>query len=257
MKKEKIYHILVINPILQSEFDETDREFFVKKATPPFKIEVESLKQGPASIESHYDEVLAAPFVVKKVVEAEQHGFDAVVINCFLNPGMHASREVVDIPVIGPGEAAIQLALLVGNGFSIIDPGPRKYVSYTPTEQVRGMGVLSRFVSVRGAGIAVLEITKNMNRTIEVIGKQAEMAVKKDGADVIVLGCTGLAGLAPKIQKMAGVPVIDSALAALRVAEALCRLELSHNRMAYPKPPEKTRKLPSTMRVTLEMKKMC
>jgi allantoin racemase len=250
MKKEEgTYSILVVNPILRSDFDEADREFFAKNANPSFKIKVESLKQGPASIESHYDELLAAPFVVKKVIEAEQRGFDAVVINCFLNPGMYASREVVDIPVVGPGEAAIHLALLVGNGFSIIDPGPRRYVSYAPTEQVRRMGVSSRFVSVRGAGVAVLEITKNMNRTTEMIGKQAEMAVREDGADVVVLGCTGLAGLAPKIQKVADVPVIDPALAALKVAEALCQLGLPPNRMAYPKPPEKVRKLPSAMRV--------
>lgn len=247
MKKERTYSILVINPILQSDFDEVDREFLTKNANPSFKIKVESLKQGPASIESHYDELLAAPFVVKKVIEAEQHGFDAVVINCFLNPGMYASREVVDIPVVGPGEAAIHTALLVGNGFSIIDPGPRKYVSYTPTEQVRRMGVSSRFVSVRGAGVAVLEITKNVHRTIDMIGKQAMMAVKEDGADIIVLGCTGLAGLATEIQKIADAPVIDPALAALRVAEALCQLGLSHSRIAYPKPPEKKRKLPEAM----------
>jgi hypothetical protein len=43
---------------------------------------------------------------------------------------------------------------------------------------------------------------------------------------------------------MIGTPVIDPALAALRMAEVLCGMDLIPNRVAYPKPPEKTRKLP-------------
>ncbi len=243
-KKEKTYRILVINPILQSDFDRADEEFFLKKTGPLFRIEVESLDYGPASIESHYDELLAAPFVVKKVVEAEKRGFDAVIINCFLNPGMHAARENVSIPVVGPGEAAIHLALIIGNGFSIIDPGPRKYVSYMPPEQVRVMGISTRFISERGAGVAVLDIIKDLEKTTKMVAEQARLAVKQDGADVVVLGCTGLVGLAPRVQEKIGVPVIDPALAALRMAETLCQMGLPPNRVAYPKPPDKIRKLP-------------
>ena len=243
-EKEKTHRILVINPILQSDFDKADKEFFTKKSGSLFKIEVESLDYGPASIESHYDEMLAAPFVVKKVIEGEKRGFDAVIINCFLNPGMHAARENVNIPVVGPGEAAIHLAMMTGNGFSIIDPGPRKYVSYMPPEQVRMMGVSTRFVSERGAGVAVLDIIKDLKKTTKMVGEQAKIAVEQDGADVIVLGCTGLVGLAPKVQEMIGAPVVDPALAALRMAETLCQMDLPPNRVAYPKPPEKIRKLP-------------
>lgn len=244
MKKEKVPKILVINPILQSEFDKADKEFFARKFGSSLEIEVESIDFGPASIESYYDEVLAAPFVVKKVIEAEKRGFNAVVINCFLNPGIHAARENVNIPVIGPGEAAIHMALMIGEGFSIIDPGPRKYVSYVPPEQIRKMGVTEHFVSVRGAGVAVLDITKNLEKTTKMIGEQAKLAVEEDGADIVVLGCTGLVGLAPRLQEMISTPVIDPALAALRMAEAFCGMDLIPNRIAYPKPPEKTRKLP-------------
>jgi len=244
MKKEKVPKILVINPILQSEFDKADKEFFARKFGSSLEIEVESIDFGPASIESYYDEVLAAPFVVKKVIEAEKRGFNAVVINCFLNPGIHAARENVNIPVIGPGEAAIHMALMIGEGFSIIDPGPRKYISYVPPEQIRKMGVTEHFVSVRGAGVAVLDITKNLEKTTKMIGEQAKLAVEEDGADIVVLGCTGLVGLAPRLQEMISTPVIDPALAALRMAEALCGMDLIPNRVAYPKPPEKMRKFP-------------
>ena len=106
------------------------------------------------------------------------------------------------------------------------------------------MGVESRFVSSRGAGISVLEIDKDIDSTTRRIGEEALKAVKEDGADTIVLGCTGFAGLAPKVQTKIGAPVIDPALAALKTAETLCQLNLRQSAVAFPKPPEKLRKIP-------------
>lgn len=105
------------------------------------------------------------------------------------------------------------------------------------------MGVESRFVSSRGAGISVLEIDRDLDATVRRIGDEALKAVKEDGADTIVLGCTGFAGLAPKVQAIVEVPVIDPALAALKTAETLCQLNLRQSRVAFPKPPEKPRKI--------------
>jgi len=243
-KRTKLHRILVINPIVSTGFDEFDKEFFNKNAHPLFEIKVVSLRYGPASIESYYDDSLAAPFVVQKVMDAEKKGFAASIINCFMDPGLDAAREIAGIPVVGAGESAIYLALLVGDKFSIIDPGPARYVSRSPTKQVRSMGVESRFVSSRGAGISVLEIDKDIDSTTRRIGEEALKAVKEDGADTIVLGCTGFAGLAPKVQTKIGAPVIDPALAALKTAETLCQLNLRQSAVAFPKPPEKLRKIP-------------
>lgn len=241
--KTKPNRILVINPIVSDRFEDFDREFFNRNAHPLFEVEVANLTYGPASIESYYDDSLAAPFVVQKVLDAEKKGFNASIVNCFMDPGLDAAREVVSMPVVGAGESAICLALLVGDKFSIIDPGPRKYVSQNPTKQVRSLGVEGRFASSRGAGISVLEIDKDLDSTTGRISDEALKAVKEDGADTIVLGCTGLAGLAPKVQAIIDTPVIDPALAALKAAETLCQLNLHQSKIAFPKPPEKTRKI--------------
>jgi len=242
-EKTKPNRILVINPIVSDRFDKFDRDFFKRNAHPSFEVEVVNLTYGPASIESYYDDSLAAPFVVQKVIEAEKKGFAASIINCFMDPGLDAAREVVSIPVVGAGESAMCLALLVGDKFSIIDPGPARYVSRNPTKQVRAMGVESRFVSSRGAGIPVLEIDRDLDATTRRISDEALKAVKEDGADTIVLGCTGFAGLAPKVQAIIDTPVIDPALAALKTAETLCQLDLHQSKIAFPKPPEKLRKI--------------
>jgi hypothetical protein len=78
------------------------------------------LEYGPVSIESDFDDVLASPYIVGRAIEAEQEGCDAVVIDCFGDPALHAAREAVRIPVIGAGEAAMRLAATVGHQFGVV-----------------------------------------------------------------------------------------------------------------------------------------
>src|SRR6056297_974379 len=65
------------------------------------QVEIQDVPDGPASIESAYDELMAVPATLRGIVEAERDGFDAVIIGCFGDPGLEAARELVNIPVIG------------------------------------------------------------------------------------------------------------------------------------------------------------
>ncbi|NMB94407.1 MAG: hypothetical protein GYA26_10490, partial [Flexilinea flocculi] len=59
----------------------------------------------------------------------------------------------------------------------------------------------------------------------------------EDRAEVIVLGCAGLAGYAEDIERELGVIVLDPSSVALKVAEALVDLGLHHSkagRFSYP-----------------------
>jgi allantoin racemase len=49
--------------------------------------------------------------------------------------------------------------------------------------------------------------------------------VEEDRAEVIILGCTIQFGFYKELQELIGVPVLDSALAALKHAEFLCELK--------------------------------
>jgi len=216
--------ILVLNPVRSESLNELSDEFFRAKASPRFEVECESLAEGPASVESPSDEVVAAAAVAKRVAQVVDLEFDGIVINCFLDPGLDAARDLIRIPVVGAGESAIRIALTVGQRFSIIDVGPRKYVSRSPTSQVRAMGVADRFASIRGIGVPVLELNKRPDLTIKMIVREGKLAAIQDGADVIVLGCTGLAGLAERIKL--NLPIVDPALSALRTAEMLIVLGL-------------------------------
>jgi allantoin racemase len=55
----------------------------------------------------------------------------------------------------------------------------------------------------------------------------AARAVRDDGADVICLGCAGMAGVTDAISAKLGVPAVDGVASAAALAQALVGLGLS------------------------------
>ena len=76
------------------------------------------------------------------------------------------------------------------------------------------------------------------------LAEKALVSVEADGADIIVLGCTGFLGCAEAMHAAllsAGhdVPVIDPVPITVHVAEALAKVGLSQSKRAYPVPDRK------------------
>jgi allantoin racemase len=233
--------VCVIIPILENEFFEeiTEREFKTY-ARPGTEITVMSLEKGPASIESMYDEYLSAPWTLEKVKLAEEQGFDAVIIDCMGDPALHAGREIVDIPVIGPAESSMAMASIIGQRFSVVTV----LQSVVPIfhNMVAAYGFKDRFASVRSIDIPVLELDREEEVKKE-LAVESRKAIDEDGADLIILGCTGMIGMAKGLEEELGVPVIDPTAAALKMAESMVDLGFSHSKLTYPKPPDKLRKI--------------
>ena len=74
-------------------------------ARPGVELTYRCTGEGPSEIRSTRDARAAAPFVVKTVVDAANEGFDAVIVDCTADPGVSEARGLVDIPVVGAGEA--------------------------------------------------------------------------------------------------------------------------------------------------------
>jgi allantoin racemase len=207
-------------------------------------VEVVFLDRGPASIESEYEEALAAPDTICKAVEAEADGSDAVIIDCMLDPGLPAVREKVAIPVIGPGLTSMHFAAMLGDRFSVVTIVTR--LAPALRRRARAYGLSDRLASVRAIDLPVLELERDQQAAVPLLLEQATLALEQDGADVVVLGCTGMAGLAKAVHKGLGdqghpeVPVIDPGLAALKQAEVMVDLKLTHSKRTYPLPPRKT-----------------
>ncbi|MHB0885802.1 MAG: aspartate/glutamate racemase family protein [Bacillota bacterium] len=203
-------------------------------------ISVDCITHGPESIEGEYDEVLAAPEIVDRAVAAEREGYDAFIIYCSSDPALAAAREMVSIPVIGPGEASILTAMALGQRLSIVTvleetvPGNQRYYHRLGFPEWR-------LASVRSLGIPVSRLRDNLAPTSAALLATGRRCRDEDGAHVIVLACLGMAGLGARLQKELGLPVVDPAFTSVAWAEALVATGLAHSRVAYPKPPDKLR----------------
>jgi len=219
--------ILIINPIVDGVLMDEDRDYFQQIAFAGTEIEVVSIKKGPKSIETFYDAQYAGPEILR-VIKDKSTEFDAFVINCFADPALDAAREVTNKVVVGPGEAAMSLALHLGATFAVISVLPN--TSYWVRIQARKLGVESRLAKAIGINTPVLELYKNLDQVINQIVDAAQQAVTSCEAEVIILGCTGMVQLAKMVRERLKVPVIEPAAAALKMAELLVDLNLSHYR---------------------------
>jgi Asp/Glu/hydantoin racemase len=119
--------------------------------------------------------------------------YDAVVLACFGDPGLLALKEVCARPVVGMAEASLAAAITVGRRVAIVTGGE----AWVP--------MLHEFVAAQGLNDRLAAVVAN-------------------GADVVVLGGAGLAGLAAPLAARVSVPVLDSVGCAVRMAEAVAAL---------------------------------
>jgi allantoin racemase len=225
--------IKVIIPNSSVEFRDSQIEERKKAATPGNEVEVICLTHGPVSIESAYDEALAAPHIIEEVKRAEQEGFDAVSLDCAMDTIVRASREAVNIPVTSAGEASYLLALGLCSKFSVVTV--LKSTADAIKENMRKYGFENRVASVRYAYIPVLDL-QDEKKAFDAILKESKIAIEHEGAEAIVLGCTGMSSLTQKLQESLGVPVVDPAVASLKLAEIYLNMGLTTSKMAYESP---------------------
>jgi allantoin racemase len=199
------------------------------------------LRRGPRHLEYHYYETLVLPDLLHTIVEAERQGYDAAVIGCFYDFGLEEGRELTErLVVTAPCESSVLLAASLGHTFSII-VGRRKWIPQMHANVVR-YGLQSRLASFRTIDLWVPQYHEDEAETARRFREQARKAVHEDGAEVIILGCTASAGFYRELQEELGVPVIDSAIAALKRAEHLVdlrdRFGWSHSKVGgYESPP--------------------
>lgn len=214
-----------------------------------FQVDVRFLPRGTASIEGAYDESVNTPYILSEVGRAQEEGYRAVVIDCFAGPGVRAAREMVDIPVMDPGEAAMHLGSILGGRFGVINILPE--TEPVVRELVRRHGLEANFAGMFTVNVPVLDLDASFDRVVEAAIEGSAHLVTRCGAGAIVLGCTGMMGMAERVtaglrERGLQVPVIDPFLAALHLAAVLVRLGLSHSKVSYPPLRPKRRVLDET-----------
>lgn len=236
-----VIRILFINPVGTSISDTLKKEYINQYKRPDTEVSVVSLGKGPHHVEYYSYEALVIPEVLRLVKKAEREGYDAAVIGCFYDPGLHEAREISNIIVTAPCESSLHLAATLGNKFTII-VGRRKWIPIVE-KNVTNYGLRDKLLSIKPVGLGVHEFRKDREETKKRLANIAREAVN-EGAEVLILGCTALFGLFKELQESVGVPVIDPIIASLKYAELLVEIKRctgwSHSKVGeYEPPPEK------------------
>lgn len=208
-------------------------------AAPGTDVDILSVTEGPASIESMYEEYLSIPATMKAIYQCEKDGYDAAILGCAGDPGLDAAREICDkMFVIGPGQSSMQIAAMLGHRFSILTIEDSMIAS--SYELAYKAGVMEKLASVVSVHVPVLELATDKAASLEKIVNAARTAIQRDRADVLALGCMsmGFLNVAKEVEAVVGVPVINPSITALKTAEAIVGSGLMHSKVAFATPPK-------------------
>jgi len=179
-----------------------------------------------ASVRSAAEALLLDLAVCEAGLSAEAEGFDAVYVHHVGDPGVAALRSVLSVPVLGAGRAAMLHALTLGSRFAILAPDPNTAARLK--KAIRDGGLDRVCTCVR----ALDEEDPSEDAAVHAAG----LCVEADGAEVIVLGSTGMAEVARLLPGRLGVPVVDPGPLGLTLLESFLALGLTHSSRAHPEP---------------------
>ena len=193
---------------------------------------------GAESCEGNFESYLAA-IAVMDAIQRYEGEYDAVIQAGYGEHGREGLQELLTVPVVDITEAAASTAMYLGRSYSVVTTLDRTVPLIEDRLLLAGM--MERCASVRSSGLGVLELEEDPERAVEAIVAEAERAVHDDRAEVIVLGCGGMAELKDRVVERCGVPVVDGVQAAVAVAEGLVQLGLTTSKSRTYAPPRPKR----------------
>jgi allantoin racemase len=180
----------------------------------------QTLHDGPPGIESQHDaDAVIEPLC--RTIAAQDNAAAAFVIACFSDPGLYSARETTAKPVLGIAECGILTALTLGHRFgviSILAKSVPRHLRY-----IGAMGVGSRLAADLPIGLGVVELA-DARATLARMKDVGARLRDAHGADVLVMGCAGMARYRDELEAALRLPVVEPTQAA--VAMALGRVRL-------------------------------
>ncbi|KQQ10024.1 aspartate/glutamate racemase family protein [Rathayibacter sp. Leaf296] len=196
---------------------------------------------GVASAEGWYDSFLSAAAVLH-TLERLSDDIDGVVMAGFGEHGREGARELLDVPVVDITEASAHLAMLLGRRYGVVTT-VRRAVGQIE-DSLTTAGLIAHCAAIEDTGLGVLDLEDDQEATLDAFVAAGERAIAR-GAEVICLGCAGMAGLEEHVGARLPVPVVDGVAAAAALVETLVRQGLSTSRIdSYARPLPKARSWP-------------
>ena len=233
-------HIRIIEAFVRPEelLEDFSQQIHQSYAREDLTLSIGFPDRGPelGGHESRTALILAVPELIKNAIKAEKEGVDGIMIDCMADPGVEVLREIVSIPVLGPGHASMYAAALLGRRFSLLvttDMSARYFLDH-----VHKAGLDSRHASCQAVDISPEEIDADPGRTVELLVEAAREAIVEARADTLILGCTAFVShfenIREKLKAMKlSVPLIDPFAVTINLLVALIDAGLTQSRIAY------------------------
>lgn len=215
-------HLLVINPNTSESVSRLLHRHVQAAAGPQVRVRTVTARFGAPYISDEASYAVAAHATLDAWAAALATGVpdgapqpapDAVLIGCFGDPGLLALRESSPVPVTGLAEAAFIEAARHGR-FAIVTGGQRWEPMLQRLAQALGQAPLLAGIHTVAPTGAQLAADPPAARAL--LAQACSDAARQFGAQSVILGGAGLAGMAADLQPRLDVPVIDSVLAGAR-----------------------------------------
>jgi len=184
------------------------------------EIVCQTLHEGPPGVESQRDsDSVIEPLC--RTIAAQDNAASAFVIACFSDPGLHSAREATAKPVLGIAECGILTALTLGHRFgviSILAKSVPRHLRY-----IGAMGVGDRLAADLPVGLGVVELA-DARATLDRMKDVGARLRDEHGADVLVMGCAGMARYRDELETALRIPVVEPTQAAVTMALGRVRL---------------------------------
>jgi Asp/Glu/hydantoin racemase len=213
--------ILVINPnSTEAVTRAIDAAMAALRISGGPEIHCLTLADGPPAVESQLDaDQVVLPLC--RLVRDHECEAAAFVIACFSDPGLFAARESTAKPVLGIAECGILTALTLGHRFGVISILARSVARHL--RYIGAMGVGQRLAGDLPVGLGVAELA-DRNTALSRMIDAGRTLRDRHGADVLVLGCSGMARYRADLEDAVQIPVVEPTQAAVTMAIGRVRL---------------------------------
>lgn len=216
-------HVLVINPNTSDAVTRTLTQHLAQ-GLPQAQVQGVTAAFGAPYIADERSYCIAGHAVLdaweRAQATAPASGFAAVLVGCFGDPGLEALREVCAVPVLGLAEASMRTMAAQGKQRVAVVTGGEKWKPMLErwcraTGHDAAGGMQSACITqVRALPANGAQMMQSPETALAQLGEACLQSLRESGAQAVLLGGAGLAGMGERLRAQLDIPVWDCVEAA-------------------------------------------
>jgi allantoin racemase len=219
--------ICFLNPFGTSNYDDLIHRTLDPSLRAGTELEIRHLEMAPENIDYYAAKHLVEVGVMRAALQVQRDGFDALVIGCCYDPALTQCRELLDIPVVGPLEAALGNIRPFGHRFAVVTDHTKAVPEIADRVRLYGQEANSKGVSC--IGWFVDEMIKDPRAVAVDIRQAGVQVMEQTGAETVIVACTIISGCyvtsVAEDPSLGGVSLVDPNIIAVKQAEMLADLQ--------------------------------